>query len=266
MLRNGWRQVADRERPSWYLDPLVAAQKKQVHAGFLRTWLPRDARRVLKTDVFEEAFGEDSLLPDLAHAFPGSQQWIAMDLSAKIAARAQARVKLLSVCFLAADVRALPLRSHCLDAILSNSTLDHFDTRQEFETSVQELAHTLRPGGRLIVTVDNSVNPLYLVLRWLSRLRWAPLPLGYSTSRAGLQSILGKAGLQMVATGRLLPNPRLFSTALIPLLRRLLGPRVDRPIQWLLDRFSTLERWPTREFTACFVTACAVRVGSTSHV
>ncbi len=254
-----WDQVAGRARPSWYLDPLVAEQKKRVHLEFFRAWLPDDARRILKTDVFEEAFGDDALLPELCAAFTGPSHWIAMDFSSEIAARARTRTQLPSMSFFAADLRSLPLRSHCLDAILSNSTLDHFDTRQEFETAVEELARALRPGGRLIVTVDNSANPLYWPLRWISRLRWAPFALGYSTSRTGLRRALEHAGLQVIHTGRLLHNPRLFSTALILMLRRLLGARADRPIQWLLDLFAALERCPTREFTACFVTASAVQ-------
>ena len=252
MPDNRWDQVAAGAAPSWYLDPLVAAQKKQVHLQFFREWLPADARRVLKTDLFEEAFGEDRLLPELIAASPVFRTWIGMDFSPSIARHARSSMQLSCVSVLSADLRCLPFDSGSLDAILSNSTLDHFETQSEFEAAIGELARALRPGGRLMVTVDNSRNPLYLVLRWISQFRWAPFPLGYSTSRKGLQKVLEGAGLRVIATGRILHNPRLLSTALVLLLRRWLGLRADRPIQWLLNRFAALERLPTREFTACF--------------
>ena len=46
-----------------------------------------------------------------------------------------------------ADVRRLPLADNRVDVVLSNSTLDHFDTEQEIEESLHELARVLKPGG-----------------------------------------------------------------------------------------------------------------------
>jgi len=63
--------------------------------------------------------------------------------------------------FLAADARGLPLRTASFDLVLSTSTLDHFDSRREFVAAIAEIARVLRPGGRLVLTIDNPSNPLY---------------------------------------------------------------------------------------------------------
>jgi len=46
------------------------------------------------------------------------------------------------------------------DTVLSNSTLDHFDGAAQIRVSLAEPARVLRPGGRLLVTLDNPANPL----------------------------------------------------------------------------------------------------------
>ena len=61
-----WEEVAHHERPSWYLDPVVAAQKKRINLELIRRWSNGLApERVLKTDVFEEAYGADDILFDV---------------------------------------------------------------------------------------------------------------------------------------------------------------------------------------------------------
>jgi len=156
-------------------------------------------------------------------------------------------------------VRHVPLRSQSLDVIVSNSTLDHFAARRDFEEAIGELARLLGPGGRLLITVDNPRNPLLWPLRWLSHLRHSPFHLGYTPSATVLRQTLQRAGLQVVDTRSLIHNPRGVSTVLFLAIRRVAGLRADPLIQSLLNAFAKLERLPTRGFTACFLAACAVR-------
>jgi SAM-dependent methyltransferase len=251
-----WDQVASRAHPSWYLDPLVAKQKQDLHIKLFQGWMPASASRALKTDVFEEAFGADALLGRLA---PLGQTWIGMDVAAETVRQARARSEFRCAHFLAGDVRHVPLRSESLDAIVSNSTLDHFAEKRDFETAIAELARLLGPGGRLLITVDNPRNPLFWPLRWLSRLRQSPFALGYTPSATVLRQTLQRAGLLVTDTRTLIHNPRGVSTVLFLALRRIAGTRADPLIQWLLGAFAKLERLPTRGFTACFLAACAVR-------
>ncbi len=240
---------------SWYLDPLVAAQKREVHQRLVRRWLNGAApRSVLKTDVFEEAFGRDQILFDL---FPEAGLVVGIDIDPAHVAAAHRHAPPRSLSFLVTDVRRTALRPSCFDLIVSNSTLDHFKTPAELRASLAELARLLRPGGTLVVTLDNPRNPLYRILRWLSRRRFAPFSLGCTASRRELNAWLEASGLNVTANDWLIHNPRLLSTALFLALRRALGRSADPPIRALLGLFSLLGRLPTRSLTACFVAACA---------
>jgi SAM-dependent methyltransferase len=251
-----WEQVGARESPSSYLDPLVAAQKRRVHQELVWRWTRGIAiRRALKTDSFEEAHGDDCILFDL---FP-SARVLGMDLAYSTARRAQSRCPTERIQFLVSDVRSLAIRAESMDAIVSTSTLDHFDTRAEFARSIGQLAGVLRPGGVLVITLDNPRNPFYAVLRWASRRGWLPFRLGYTSTLSGLVRCLEDAGLQVSSTDALIHNPRMVSTLLFRALRLLLGHRADIPIRALLAAFAALGRLPTRQFTACFVAACACK-------
>lgn len=241
----GWRQ-------SWYLDPIVAEQKRDEHLALLRTWWDGVLPAVmLKTDLFEEAHGGDELLS----AFPSGATVVGMDVATATVVRARAR-RGGSGRFVVTDVLRLALATGSVDLVFSNSTLDHFNRPDDLERALRELVRVLRPGGRLIVTVDNPRNPLYGLLRWVTRRGWAPMTLGHTVSRLELADLVRRAGVDVVASHILIHNPRLVSTALFIALRRALGRRADGPIRLLLGLFDRLGRLPTREYTACFVAVC----------
>jgi SAM-dependent methyltransferase len=248
----------DREprQPNWYLDPLAAAQKRAVHLEWIRRNVPPGLpiQTVLKTDLFEEAYGRDELLFSLPL---DAGLKIGCDVSAATVALAADRGRGHSCRFINADVRRLPFARDCVDVVLSNSTLDHFDTEQEIEESVRELTRVLKPGGILLVTLDNPRNPLFLLLR--AGLPWMGLPfrLGKTLSRRKLLGMLDRAGLQLQSTGWLIHNPRFVSTLLFLTLRRLFGERASPSIEWLLRAFSKLGNLPTRALTGVFIAACA---------
>jgi SAM-dependent methyltransferase len=248
-------RIGPERNPSWYLDPLVALHKREAHLACARGWWPNSIpQRLLKTDLFEEAYGQDSVLPDLRR---DAAVTIGMDVAFTTVRNARGHSDAASARFLTADVRSLPFCSDSIDLIFSNSTLDHFESAEELRRAVGELARVLRPGGRLIITLDNTWNLLYHPLRWASRLRGAPFSLGYTTSQAGLARELTDAGLEVLDTGVLIHNPRMVSTLLFLAMRRLMGSHADGPIRLLLRMFSQLGRLPTRKLTACFVAACA---------
>jgi len=262
---NIWETLGRRTRPNWYLDPLVARAKKQEHLRLLERWRPEGRpARVLKTDLFEEAFGDDQLLFGL---FPDAQAY-GIDLALSTVRSASGNAPSgppQHYHFGVGDLRALPLRPLSFDLILSTSSLDHFFSRSDFETALREMVEALRPGGRLVLTLDNWWNPLYLPLKWLSRRSWAPFPLGYTPPLHTLKKMLARNGLEIVGTDCLVHNPRMLSTVLFLSLRRLLGCRAAPSISGLLKVFSWLDHLPTRYLTACFV-AIAAEKPAASHI
>jgi len=144
-----------------------------------------------------------------------------------------------------------------MDVVVSNSTLDHFDTEREIEESLRELARVLKSGGILLVTLDNPRNVLFIFLRAAERWMGVPFRLGKTLSLRKLLRVLEETGLELQSTAWLIHNPRFLSTLLFLLLRRLFRDRADPAIRWLLRAFSWFDQLPTRGLTGAFIAACA---------
>ena len=240
---------------SWYLDPLAASQKKEEFQRLITAWSPGSSlTAVLKTDLFEEANGEDQLLFD---SFRQCPLVLGIDIDEAIAGDARRRSAGSGLFSLVSDVRELPFQDGCLDFVISTSTLDHFEDSREIERSLRELARVLREGGRILVALDNPWNPLYHVLRIVSRAPRFPFRLGKTLSRTQLEECLSRCDLVVLGGETVIHNPRLISTLLFLLLRRLLGRFSDRPIGWLLAGFGLMRHLPSRHITGCFVAVCA---------
>lgn len=241
---------------SWYLDRLVAEQKRRVHQEWVRSSLHhQEPAVVLKTDLFEEANGADRILGDL---FPKATLAVGIDVDAETARRALRRnpdAFLAMTC----DVRHLALPSQSVDVVVSTSTLDHFTDARDIGSALDEINRVLRPGGILLITLDNPRNPLYHLLRWTSRRGWLPLQLGETLSLESLMAMLRDRGLLLRNTSYLIHNPRGISTAVFLLARRLLGRFADLPIHCLLRGFELLGRMPTKSITGCFAAVSAVK-------
>src|SRR5215218_4780156 len=153
----------------------------RVNAALVERWL-RQVSSVLKTDLFDEAVSV-GLYPALADR---AERVIGIDTSERVIQAAARRYPGLEA--RRADVRALPLAAAEIDAVVSNSTLDHFAAPDEIGIALRELARVLRPDGLLVLTLDNPLNPVVgltkaLPRRSLNRL-WRRL--GRTTVRAGL--------------------------------------------------------------------------------
>jgi SAM-dependent methyltransferase len=157
----------------------------------------------------------------------------------------------------ACDVCHAPFAAGSFDVVISPSTLDHFDNRQEFLSALQELERLVRPGGVLVITLDNPANPLYHVLRWASKSKVTGYPLGYTQTASGLEKDLRALRLEVFGRDWLLHNPRGISTLIFLAIRRALGRHADGVIRGLLGVFSLLGRLPTRSVTGCFLAVLA---------
>jgi len=125
-----------------------------VNSALVERWLPPGTGTTLKTDLWDEAMGEGLYAAIAAR----SERVVGVDVARAIVIAAAERYPDLDA--RVAHVHALPFEDGSFDAIVSNSTLDHFDDASEIDRSVLELARVLRPGGTLILTLDNPANPL----------------------------------------------------------------------------------------------------------
>jgi ubiquinone/menaquinone biosynthesis C-methylase UbiE len=202
---------------------------RAAHLELLGRWVGEPSGRWLKTDLFEERDADRALLPHLR-----SGTWVGTDLSPEVARRAGARAA-------AADVRALPFRDATFDGVLSTSTIDHFGSRDDIVASVHELRRVVRPGGALVLTLDNPRNPLIRLRNALPhavarRTGLVPFQVGVTLDEAQGREVLVDAGFEVTATAHLLHAPHLVGTRLaafgwyehrvLPQLARLAGTRV----------------------------------------
>jgi SAM-dependent methyltransferase len=231
-----------------------------VNGDLIERWLPpAPSGRVLKTDLFDELAGV-GLVPRLLDSFA---EVAGIDVSPALVARVRdlhprldARV---------ADVRSLPFDSSSFDAVLSNSTLDHFDSLAEVGSSLRELGRVLRPGGALLVTLDNGMNPVVAVrnaipARWRTASGLVPYDVGATCRRPrDLRRLLEASGFEVAALDAVMHCPRIVGVLAGQAVDGRPGQRARRAYGRTLVGFEALSRLPTRFVTGHFLAALAVR-------
>lgn len=142
---------------------LWRAHSDAVAGALVESWVPQGIERVLKTDLWDEAVGV-GLVPVLSRK---AKEVAAVDVSEAVVEAARTQYpRLLAQ---QADVRRLPFEDGWFDAVVSNSTLDHFDSENEIRAAIWELRRVLRPRGTLMLTLDNPRNPLVAATKVLPR-------------------------------------------------------------------------------------------------
>lgn len=245
-----WDDVAlawANERP----DMLWRRHSDQVNTALLAKWLSEQPiHRLLKTDLFDEAVGEGLL------SFLGlrARTVVGMDISPHTLRTTQ-RSRRDTIC---ADVRHLPFAESSFDVVVSNSTLDHFESLHEIESSLRELQRILCPGGKLLLTLDNTANPLIalrnvLPFRWLYRMGVVPYYVGVSCGPIGLRKMLENVGLEVAEMTAILHCPRVVAVHIARAVQARTGVPTHRKFLLWLMKWERLSMWPTRFLTGNYV-------------
>ncbi|MGH7230646.1 MAG: class I SAM-dependent methyltransferase [Nitrospiraceae bacterium] len=232
---------------------LWRAHSDAVNVSLMDRWLPRDrVKCILKTDVFDEAVG-DGLYPLLASR---AESVVSMDVSFSTLHVARSRhAKLRAV---GADTCALPFADGTFDAIVSNSTLDHFHSRDNIVTSLRELRRVLKPGGQLLLTLDNLANPVIAVRNrlpcpGLNRLGLVPYYVGAACGPRRLSRWLQEAGLEVVELTSVMHCPRLLAVQIAGWIHSYASASTQKMfLRWLM-KWERWSRWPTRFLTGHFI-------------
>ena len=232
----------------------LRAYSDAANERMLADWLPERARSALKTDLFDEAVGA-GLVGTLAAR---ADRVVAVDVSPAVVTAARERHTGLDA--RCADTRTLPFPDGAFDLVLSNSTLDHFDSLDDVRAALAELRRVLEPGGRLVITLDNGANPLVLLRNalpgsLLRRLRLVPYPLGVTCGPRRLRRLLDEAGFDVEASRALMHCPRVVVRAAAAAL----GSAPTNGFLHAVLAFEGLAKLPTRYVTAQFVGASARR-------
>lgn len=176
-----------------------------MHLQLIKQWVGPVTGLWLKTDLNEERNPERALLPELE----GS--WVGIDVAVGCGPVIDAS---LVVC---GDVRSLPFGTRAFDGVLSTSTLDHFDNDADLRRSLTELHRVLRPGGLLLLTMDNRRNVAIRARNAMPRLAHLltgqlPYPVGKSVTDREGEALLSECGFSVIDVIHILHAPFIFGT------------------------------------------------------
>jgi len=239
-----WDELAGRMAEPQFQEH-IALYKRQENLELISAWAPREVRSLLKTDVFEEGFGQDLLLDALASMYP---MVVGMDISRVVVAAAKGRVP--GARFVVSDACTLPFKGRSFDLIVSISTLDHLPPAL-LPGALGELCRLLRPAGCLILTLDSRHNPWHVlsnhIRRWMGRI--------HAERCYAVDEVRAALAHQPVAVTEAtaiyhVPFPVNF---LAKKARRMAGARADVWIRGVVGLCRGLAALPTRFFTGRYI-------------
>jgi SAM-dependent methyltransferase len=221
-----------------------------------RHLLPGQQRRALKTDVFDEAVA-CGILSFLASR---CNEVIGCDISSQVIRMAKQRNS--GALFVAADVRGFPFIGESFDLVVSLSTLDHLDSVSAILQALHEIFRILKPGGKLILTLDNLANPIValrnlLPFQMLHRIGIVPYSVGATCGPRRLKSLMIRSGFKVEEMRSGFHSPRVLAIPIVEWIDKHFGAATKQKALSTLMRFEGLENWPTRYLTGHLIIAIA---------
>jgi len=260
-----WNQVARGRLRGGVPGDLLAEHTRKTYLDLVARWADvTNTGMILKTDLFQEAFGQAQFLFDIAQV---NSNVIGIDISSEVVQRAKRQARHIDVDasrYLCCDVRYLPLREHSIDLVISDSTLDHFPSEIDIANALKQLGRVLRVGGTLILTIDNKSNltyPPYMVIRLWMRLGLAPYFIGKTLSPTELRHTLEEIGFAVEESTAFFhcPHPDVLVAWLESSLRRLGRGKFDNAIRKVLASLERLGGKRTRFLTGRYIAVKAVK-------
>jgi SAM-dependent methyltransferase len=257
-----WNSIAGKTRKGQDYDDILAEHYRHSHLNLLSGWIDfSKPQNILKTDLFAEA-----ICPTRSFAWeimkkPSS--FTGIDISSDICRMARETsagiVPNRSPAFASCDLRQLPFAGNSFDVIVSDSSLDHYRKKSEIKIAIKELVRILKPGGTLVITMDNKSNFTEPLFRLWILFNLAPYFIGKTYTMKELKQALDKAGLEIVESCTLIHNPRFFTKVMIAAFRRFFPRRCDTWTKKRLAFYDSLGNKRTKYLTAQFIAVKAVK-------
>jgi len=238
---------------------------RRIFRNLADSWIPGGLSGTgLITDLYDEAEYSGCLLDPL---YTTQRPWVGMDRSESTVLKARGclsgrkkPVPLVCVC----DIRNPAFQNRCFDYILSHSTLDHFDDTGDIGRTVHELYRILKPGGRLLITLDNPANPVVflrnlLPLPLLRFLGLVPYQIGRTTGRRKLAALLEHERFSVQQMIFFDHEPRFITIMLGRWLRAGSGHLLRNAWDRFMRMCESMSRWPTAPLTGYFYAILAIK-------
>jgi SAM-dependent methyltransferase len=246
-----WDRHARKMRGPLFYEP-IALYKRQEHLALVLAWAAVDAKIILKTDLFEEAYGKDSFLDALTER---CSRVIGMDISPIVASEARNRV--IGTFNLCNDVVKLALKGEVCDVVLSISTLDHLRA-DRVQGAVDELHRVLKPGGCLVLTLDNGHNVLHRVSNRITK--WIGGSYAERCYTIGeIRHVLRERGFDVMQTAAIFHVPPGLNWAAKKAGN---GTAIRRLVHFVIEKCRGLGALPTRFLTGRYIAVLAVRAAT----
>ena len=260
-----WDKAARKWYRRSYTNEIISEHKRLTYLNLLRRWadIPQSGK-ILKTDLFAEAFDPVSFLFDIARE---NSQITGIDVSCDVIKAAKKRAEQQgadTIRYIRCDITNLPIGDSSFDLIISDSSLDHFPDEAGIITAIKELGRVLRTGGTLVISLDNKSNltyPPYFVIRAWMKLGLAPYLIGKTLSLTRLRRVLEETGFDVEESTAIFhyPHPDVMVRYAEHFLSRFSRGKLDGTIGNVLTLLDSLEKLRTRYLTGRYIAVKAVK-------
>jgi len=251
-----WDEVADKVG-DYYLMPRLAEYKNQEYTDLLGKWGIGVTKRILMTDLYEAACGNNGIYSYLNGI---SNDVLGLDISPKFCLKARDNFKQqnIDIGVISGDATMAPLANESVDVIISPSTFDHFP---QIDQALNECHRILRPGGKLILALNSADNPLFkLGVRLAERFKKHEYQTDYFYSLRQATTLLEQAGFTVGRSTAIMHVP-IGLTTLIEFFDRITNPITDRINGMMIGACRKWSRLDTRMklFTGWWIVAEGVK-------
>lgn len=157
-----WDKAFLRTR-NFYLAKTLAGYQQWELLRFIKQWAHPAPGIALKTDAFEEAFGNTAAMDWLAEK---SHKAIGVDISFEILNSARKKMRGNNFTWSIADIADMPFASNSVDIIFSTNTYGYLTNVEE---GLKEAYRVLKSQGSLIISLRNKNNVICQAARYFRK-------------------------------------------------------------------------------------------------